>query len=151
MVATALLIFRQHGDAVGGWTGLLVPLVVLLQLPQVAGLAIGFAALNAHFKDIRDILSNLLTLLFFMTPILYTLRTLEAPPIPAFIYYVVAYNPLTPFTLSYQEILFYGRLPSLEIWLSMGLVSLATWFAAPGSLSASTIRWWKRYELRHPH
>ena len=31
------------------------------------------SALTVHFKDVRDLLANLLTLLFFLTPILFSL------------------------------------------------------------------------------
>ena len=59
---------------------LLLPLVLLLQLPMVAGLALGASALTVHFKDVRDLLANLLTLLFFLTPILYPLDSVRAHP-----------------------------------------------------------------------
>src|SRR4051794_33251160 len=67
LLATSLL--THH--AVGGTAVLVLPLVLLLHLPMVAGLALGAAALTVHFKDTRDLLANLLTLLFFLTPILY--------------------------------------------------------------------------------
>ena len=105
----------QNGTHLG-WTAVLVPVIALLQLPFVCGLTLATAALNVHFKDVRDILTNLLTLLFFMTPILYTLQTLDRlPPLQ----FLVARNPLTCFMLSYQEVLFFGRVPSLALWLEM--------------------------------
>lgn len=115
---------------VTGWSGqathlgpaaALVPVIVLLQLPQVAGLALGFAALNVHFKDIKDILGNLLTLLFFLTPILYSLKTLETLPL---IHRVVALNPFAAFFRAYQDALFFGRVPPPEIWAAMAASSL---------------------------
>lgn len=125
-VVTALL-----GQATQlGPTVVVVPLIVLLQVPQLAGLALGFAALNVHFKDIRDILGNLLTLLFFLTPILYSLKTLE--PFP-WVYRVAALNPFTPFVRGYQEAIFYGRLPGAELWLGMILAS-AVFFALGAGL-----------------
>src|SRR3954468_11087959 len=47
------------------------PLVVLVQLIFTLGCALILSALTVHFRDIRDILSNLLTLWFFATPIIY--------------------------------------------------------------------------------
>src|SRR3954469_8203414 len=47
------------------------PLVVLVQLVLPMGLAFFLSALTVHFRDIRDILSNLLTFWFFATPIIY--------------------------------------------------------------------------------
>lgn len=124
VVVVGSLYFRQQGLEVGGWNGLMAPLVVLLQIPLVGGLALSFAALNVHFKDVKDILSNLLTLLFFMTPILYTLNTLKGYP---WVYRLVALNPMTPFTEAYQALLFEGRIPELSSWLIMLGVGLAVW------------------------
>jgi ABC-type polysaccharide/polyol phosphate export permease len=125
VIAGAILYFRSQGAMVGGWSGLLAPLVVLLELPLVAGLALAFAALNVHFKDTKDILSNLLTLLFFMTPILYSLNSLKDF---AAVHWLVARNPLTPFITAYQETLFYGRLPPLGAWLEMTVISLVVFW-----------------------
>lgn len=120
----AWVIFGQLGYSVGGLSALLAPLIVLIQLPMVAGLALSFSALNVHFKDTKDILNNLLTLLFFMTPILYTLRALDGVPV---LRKAVALNPLTPFLQAYQDTLFYGRAPSLVDWLVMVGVSAGVW------------------------
>lgn len=124
VIAAAVWIFSHRGYEIGGWSALAAPLVALLQLPMVGGLALGFAALNAHFKDVKDLLANLLTLLFFMTPILYTLKVLEPHPL---VHAVVAYNPFTPFIRSYQEAVFYGRWPALELWLAMVVAGGLIW------------------------
>ncbi len=116
--------FSLRGYDIGGWAALTAPLVALVQLPLVGGLALGFAALNAHFKDVKDILTNLLTLLFFMTPILYRLEDLKEHPL---VYQVVARNPFTPFVSAYQEAIFYGRLPGPGLWLEMAIVSALVW------------------------
>ena len=68
--------------------------------------------------------SILLTLLFFMTPILYTLEVLEGHP---WVYRLVAYNPLTPFTSAYQQAVFFGSWPAPALWLHMVAVSAAVW------------------------
>lgn len=112
------------GGSMSGPSALLLPLVILAQLPMVAGLALGFAALNAHFKDVRDLLNNLLTVLFFMTPILYTLGRLENFP---WVHAVVAGNPFTPFIQACQQTIFFGQVPAAGLWIHMVLVSLVTW------------------------
>ena len=124
VIAGAIWFYSQRGYEIGGWTAVLAPVVALIQLPLVAGLALGFAALNVHFKDVRDLLTNLLTLLFFMTPILYTLKALEGHPR---VHWVVAHNPLTPYMRAYQEVVFYGRWPVPGLWIEMIVVSLAVW------------------------
>jgi ABC-type polysaccharide/polyol phosphate export permease len=85
-----------------GWDLIWFPVTVLVQLVFTAGLALFLAGLTVHFRDIRDILSNVLTLWFFSTPILYWIR--EAP---GFSKRVLDVNPLTHIVVSYQEILFF--------------------------------------------
>ncbi len=124
VIATAILIFSSRGHEIGGWSVVVAPMIALVQLPLVAGLALGFAALNAHFKDVKDLLANLLTLLFFMTPILYTLKDLEDHRL---VHWTVAHNPITPFIRSYQEAIFFGRWPELGLWLEMIVVGAVVW------------------------
>src|SRR5215217_9649058 len=47
------------------------PVVVLIQLVLTTGFALLLSALTVHFRDLRDILGNLLTFWFFATPIIY--------------------------------------------------------------------------------
>lgn len=103
------------------------PLVVLIQLVLTAGLGLALSALTVHFRDIRDLLANVLTLWFFATPIIY----------PYFIDSVAQYlwlfrlNPFYHLVVSYQEILFFpgpfGHLPSL---LLLGAASVIFFLAA---------------------
>ena len=124
VISGAIWIYGFQDYDIGGWPALLAPLIALIMLPLVAGLALGFSALNAHFKDVKDILANLLTLLFFMTPILYTLQVLEEHRV---IHWVVAHNPLTPFIRAFQVSIFHGEWPLPGLWIDMAIVSLVTW------------------------
>jgi lipopolysaccharide transport system permease protein len=96
------------------------PLVVLVQLILTLGFALLLSALTVHFRDLRDILSNLLTVWFFFTPIIYT--WLDAPPA------VKRYLNLNPFmhlAVSYQEILFFqGSFGHLRWLLLLGGISI---------------------------
>lgn len=126
ILALAFIVTDLVSDTVVSlnWTIVFFPLITLLLIPMIGGLTLAFSALNVHFKDIRDILQNLLTLLFFMTPILYNLGTLKGYPL---LHFAVARNPFTPFMVAYQESVFYGRPPGLHLWLEMSIVSLVIW------------------------
>jgi ABC-type polysaccharide/polyol phosphate export permease len=125
IVAAALGVGRWLGYPLGGWGALAVPAVMALQLVTLAGMALGLAALNAHFKDVRDLLGNLLTLLFFLAPILYPLEAVPFAPLRA----VIRANPFTPFTLAWQAMLLEGTVPAPAVWLQMAAVALVSWAA----------------------
>ena len=123
VLAAGLVVGRLLGAEVGGWGAVALPLVLMLQVPLIAGLALALAALHAHFKDVRDLLTSVLTLLFFVTPILYPI---EAIPIPS-LRWVVRLSPATPFTEAYQQVLFEGRFPEPILWLEMAALGLVAW------------------------
>jgi len=129
IVVTALVAGRLLGYPVGGVATLVLPAIILIHLPLVAGLALGFSALTVHFKDVRDLLANLLTLMFFLTPILFPLNSIRHL---ALVWWVVRLNPFTPYILSYQEALFWGRFPEPLLWAQMGIVSLVAWSLGAG-------------------
>ncbi|MGE5812969.1 MAG: ABC transporter permease [Acidobacteriota bacterium] len=78
------------------------PFVVLVQLLLTLGLALLLSALTVHFRDVRDILANVLTFWFFATPIIYPMSNA-----PAAGRRFLNANPFTHLAISYQEILFY--------------------------------------------
>lgn len=104
------------------------PVVVLIQLILTLGLSLLVSSLAVHYRDIRDILSNLLTFWFFATPIIYSIQSL--PNLKRFF----DFNPFTHLAVSYQEILFFpenafGHLPWLVATgvLSIGIFLLGYW------------------------
>jgi ABC-type polysaccharide/polyol phosphate export permease len=97
------------------------PVTVLVQLIFTAALGLILAALTVHFRDIRDILANLLTLWFFATPIIYWIK--EAPGLGK---QVLDFNPMTHIIVSYQEILFFrGPIGHWKWLLATGAASVA--------------------------
>jgi lipopolysaccharide transport system permease protein len=129
IVIVALVAGRILGYKVGGFSLVALPAILLLHLPMVSGLALGASALTVHFKDVRDLLANLLTLMFFLTPILFSLDSIRhlAP-----VWWAVRLNPFTPFILAYQSVLFRGELPDSLLWTQMALVSLVAWTLGAG-------------------
>ena len=77
------------------------PVIVLIQLVLTTGLALLLASLTVHFRDVRDLLSNLLTLWFFATPIIYQLSQA-----PASVRRFLSLNPFTHLAVAYQGVLF---------------------------------------------
>lgn len=110
ILAAGLLYF---GVAVPPGDLLWLPVVVLVQLILMLGLALLVSSLTVHFRDLRDLLANLLTIWFFATPILYPLSIL-----PERARGLLNLNPFTHLAVAYQEILFMPG-PFTE-WLRVG-------------------------------
>jgi lipopolysaccharide transport system permease protein len=122
----ALLIGRLLGHAVLSPISPLAVAVIALELVMLCGMALGLAVLHVHFKDVRDLLGNVLQLLFFMAPILYSFGDIPWRALRA----AILINPFTPFTMAYQRLLFHGDLPAFATWVHMA--ALAVLAAAVG-------------------
>jgi lipopolysaccharide transport system permease protein len=101
------------------------PVTMIVQLVFTTALALALAALTVHFRDIRDLLANVLMLWFFATPIIYpwfqdNVRRFK-PLFDA--------NPFTHLAISYQEILFYGPVGHWKWLLLLGAASVALFVA----------------------
>src|SRR5678815_2411285 len=77
------------------------PIIVGVQLVLTSGIALIVSALTVHFRDVRDLLANLLTLWFFATPIIYPLEQA-----PERVRRLLNLNPFTHLVIAYQEVLF---------------------------------------------
>ena len=130
IVGVALVAGRLLGYPISGWTAALLPAVLAIEVVMVAGVAFALSALCVHFKDVRDLLGNLLVLVFFLAPIIYTPGDL--PPRFAT---VVQLNPMTSFTTATQDLLFFGRLPELHVWAIMAAIAAVSWVAGAALFS----------------
>lgn len=95
------------------------PVVVFVQLLLTVSLALILSALTVHFRDLKDILGNVMTLWFFGTPILYYWADA-----PVSIRRFLDLNPFTHLAISYQEILYFpGDFGHWKWLLALGAAS----------------------------
>ena len=115
----ALFLLYSHAPVTLGEL-LWFPVIVLVQLILTAGLGLLLAALTVHFRDIRDILSNVMTLWFFATPIIYYYKIMEAWQMR-----ILNINPMTHLIITYQEILYFnGPVGHGTLLLAVGAASI---------------------------
>ena len=77
------------------------PVILLVQLILTLGFALILSALTVHFRDVRDIIGNLMTFWFFATPIIYPYKQMASKM------WLLNLNPFTHLAISYQEVLFF--------------------------------------------
>jgi len=105
-----------------GPSALLLPLPILVQLVFTLGLAFFVSALTVHFRDIQNILSHVLQLWFFATPVLYFYGGIHG----AF-RTVLRLNPMAHVMVSYQQMLFHGGFDHYEGLALAGIAALVTY------------------------
>lgn len=106
-------------------TWLAFPLVALAQLWFTFALTLALATANVFMRDTRHILGNLLTLWFFLTPVLYPLTQ-----VPEKYHLLVYLNPAAIFTLAYQDVIFWGRWPRWDLLGAMVILGTVLMFMA---------------------
>jgi ABC-type polysaccharide/polyol phosphate export permease len=94
------------------WTWIIgIPLLTAFQLALLCGLGIGVATLSVYVRDLGPGLNSLLTLLFYVTPIMYPLDL-----VPDGYKQVLMLNPLAPLLEAWRALFVEGELPGIEIW-----------------------------------
>ena len=104
----ALLLFKVKLS----WALLSFPVVLFVETVLVIGLAVLVAVLNVYFRDLEHIIGVLMSVWFFLTPIIYPM---DFVPKEARVYFSV--NPMTPLIEAYRAIFFYGMWPD---WRALG-------------------------------
>jgi len=122
ILAVFMIAFRHYPDlAALPW----FPVVLAVQLIFTLGLAFALSALTVHFRDVRDLLTNVLTLWFFVTPIIYPYFTESVSRFLIFF----RLNPFYHLAVSYQEILFFGQFGHARSLLLLAVLSAAVFVA----------------------
>jgi ABC-2 type transport system permease protein len=101
---------------------LLFPVFVGLQALFTIGVSLILATGAAFFRDLRHLVDVALAVLFWTTPIIYQLDTVQ-PGLRR----IILLSPLSPFIGAYQDIFYFGRWPETAIWATaIGYTVLAT-------------------------
>lgn len=87
-----------------------LPVAVLVQFTFTLGFSLMMAALTVHFKDLKDIMTNILILWFFGTPIIYPFANAVVQN-NVWAKTLLTLNPMTHIIEFYQYIFAFGTLP----------------------------------------
>jgi ABC-type polysaccharide/polyol phosphate export permease len=102
-----------------GWTWLLVPVVAALLVVFSASVATALAILNVYVRDLAHLVSVALQLLFYATPIIYTLDIVPVDyrgiPMRA----IVEWNPISLFVEILRDVTYGLSTGPLPAWLGL--------------------------------
>lgn len=91
-------------------TAFWAPLLLLIELPLIAGIVLLGSALNVFARDIRLAVPLLVQFWLFLTPVMYPLRAVPPDLRPLYLA-----NPMTGLVESFRHVLVGGNPPSLEL------------------------------------
>ncbi len=90
------------------WTWLYLPVPLLALTLFTLGATFFFAAANVYYRDVAHILQVLLNVLFYVTPIIYSIDL-----IPAHYRWLLKLNPLQYMLNGFRLSVYYGILPAM--------------------------------------
>ena len=121
----AVFIIVLFSDAKFDPINLLVPLPMLYLFIFTTGLGLVLSVYTVFYRDLAHLYMVGLTAWFYLTPIIYPIEIVPE----RYLFIVKTYNPLYYILLCFREIIFYSRLPELQLHLTcigLALGALAT-------------------------
>jgi ABC-type polysaccharide/polyol phosphate export permease len=107
-----LIVLVAANGITPSWTWLIgIPVLLALQFALVAGLGLTFACLNVFFRDLAPGLDATLTLLFYVSPIIYPLDKVPGSMRP-----ILLLNPLASLIEGWRALFMDAELPGLDLW-----------------------------------
>ncbi len=110
-----------------------IPLLTLVQGLIIYGIAVAVAALNVFLRDIERLIGLAVTVLFYMTPVIFRMDM-----VPPSIVRWVEVNPMSPIIVGWRDLLI-GH--AVDYGAIAGALPAALAIAALGHLVYSRLRW----------
>jgi lipopolysaccharide transport system permease protein len=118
-VPALIAVVVYDGGHLGGGLALL-PLVIAVQFVFTLGIAYLVASLNVSFRDTQQVVTLLLLLLFFLTPVFY-----DVSNVPLQFQSLYRLNPFVSLLDAYRTTLVRGQLPDLVALGEVALIGAA--------------------------
>ena len=119
LLLTMLAVFAALGH-MPGMALLWLPFLTLVSLSLGLGIGLILGVLNVFVRDIGQVMTIVLQILFWFTPIVYPITI-----IPETLRGWLQFNPVYPIVSGYQAVLVYNRAPALSGLVVVFILSLA--------------------------
>ncbi|ADU31889.1 ABC transporter permease [Evansella cellulosilytica] len=118
-----IAIFLAIFGIVPGWHVILLPVIILIQLIFLTAVSLFLAYICVFVRDIDNILSHILRLFFYSSPIIWI-----GSRLPEQYDWIVAINPVAIIIESYRDVLMYNTAPSFTGLFIIALLSIIVIF-----------------------
>jgi len=120
-----LIVFFQMPIFPIGW--LFLPIVLVIQVTLMLGLGLALAAANVYYRDVQSLLTLVVQLWFYASPIIYPVTVVPENLRP---FYFL--NPMAGILEAYRDVLLSGQLPGsylmMSAFVSLVIFLLGYWF-----------------------
>lgn len=107
-------------DDIPTWHALYFFPILLVQTLFTLALVYAISALNVTFRDLQHIVGNVMTMLFFLTPVIWTMEGRE----PWVQKWVPLLNPMATLVIAYRDVFYEHRVPDVAALAVLAGVSL---------------------------
>lgn len=124
----AVVIVMLFQGVVPSITAILFPIPVFYCFIFVCGVSLFLSAATVYFRDIQHLYGVLLTMLMYLTPIIYPLEILKDYKL---ILRIVELNPITHYVEYFRGLIMYDTIPSIkENLICFGIAAVSLVFGA---------------------
>jgi ABC-2 type transport system permease protein len=114
-----LVVVLFNGIKIEPTAWLCLPLVMIIEYIICLGITFIAAGLTVYFRDLQHILGIVSMAWMYLTPVLYS-----ADMVPEEYQKWFSLNPMTPVTVAYRDILYYGQTPQMNTLLSATVLGI---------------------------
>lgn len=124
LISCFIILAFVIGSGIGlSWYLIFLPIVIIIQYLLQLGIIFILSAINVYVRDIEYITNFFVTMLFYGTPILYSLNNLEGSKASIF-KNIINLNPMTQIISAYRDIFYYQRMLNFMNLLYVGIFSV---------------------------
>lgn len=103
------------------WHIILLPFIAIIETILALGIVLALSAINVYIQDTEYIISFVLNMLFYGTPIIYELSRFSDAGL---LYKLVSLNPMTQIINGYRDIFLYHVMPNISNLLIVASLSI---------------------------
>lgn len=92
------------------WALSILPLIMMIMFVFVTGYVLFLSSITVYIKDIQHFIGSITMILFFMTPMYFTMDS-----VTGILGTLVKINPFSYYVESYHQIVYYNAIPEIKI------------------------------------
>ena len=114
-ISILILLFIWYRTPIG-WTALLVPFVLFIQIVLIYGISLLASAVNVFYRDVRFVIPLVLQVWMYLSPVIYPISL-----VPEWLKPFYFINPMAVIIDTYRRLLLYQQMPD---WPYLGLATV---------------------------